>query len=170
MDKYILTTERLLIRHVEIADASFIFELLNEPEFHKYIGDKQIRTIDDAIHYIKTGPQQMYKDNGFALHIVVLKDTEQAIGFCGFLKRDVLPYPDLGFAFLQKYCGKGYAYEAAQAVLNYELASHNLTKVMAMTAIENPSSQALLSKLGFKFEQQRLIAGYDGESKLYVYS
>ncbi|TRX54582.1 GNAT family N-acetyltransferase [Thalassomonas sp. M1454] len=165
-----LTTPRLLIRQVSIEDAGFILELLNEPEFIKYIGDKEIRNLNDAINYIKTGPQKMLKEHGFALHVVVLKESEQAIGFCGFLKRPVLPYPDLGFAFLQKYCGKGYGFEAAQAVLNYEIEHHNLDKVMAMTAIENPASQALLTKLGFKFEQQKFIAGYDGEISIACYS
>ena len=165
----LITTERLIIRNISTDDAAFILELVNEPEFIKNIADKNIHSIDAAINYIKTGPQQMYLEHGFALHVVQNKETDELVGFCGLLKRDFLPAPDIGFAFLQKNCGKGYGYEAAKAVLDYEVNAHQLTKVMAITALDNPASQALLVRLGFEFDQQLQVDGYDGESKLYVY-
>lgn len=168
-NNFSLTTERLYIRNIVVDDAEFIVELLNEPQFLQYIGDKEIRTLADAINYIKTGPQQMFSDNGFALHVVFDKTNDQAIGFCGLLKREVLEHPDLGFAFLQRFCGQGFGYEAAKAVLDYEVNQHNLSMVLAITAIENSASKALLEKLGFVFKEQLHIAGYDGDSKLYVF-
>ncbi|MEW6999544.1 GNAT family N-acetyltransferase [Colwelliaceae bacterium BS250] len=166
----LITTERLSIRTIATDDAPFILELVNEPEFIKNIADKNIHSIDDAINYIKTGPQQMYLEHGFALHVVQNKETDDRVGFCGLLKRDFLPAPDIGFAFLQRHCGKGYAYEAAKAVLDHELNAHQLTKVMAITALDNPASQALLVKLGFVFQQQLHIDGYDGDSNVYIYN
>lgn len=165
-----LTTERLSIRAISIDDAAFILELVNEPEFIKNIADKNIHSIVEAINYIKTGPQQMYSEHGFALHVVQNKQTDEVVGFCGLLKRDTLPAPDIGFAFLQRHCGKGYAYEAAKAVIDYEVNAHQLTKLMAITALDNPSSQALLAKLGFVFQQQLHIDGYDGDSNVYIYN
>ncbi|KGJ89490.1 GNAT family N-acetyltransferase [Thalassotalea sp. ND16A] len=163
-----ITTNNLVIRQISNHDAKFILQLLNQNSFIENIGDKQVRTINDALHYIKTGPQQMYQDYGFALHIVCLKDSQQAIGICGLLQRETLPEPDIGFAFLDGFSGKGFGFESAQAILNYEVNDKKLAKVLAITALDNPSSKALLIKLGFVFDKTITLAGMSEESNLYV--
>ncbi|WNC73309.1 GNAT family N-acetyltransferase [Thalassotalea psychrophila] len=165
----LLETTHLLIRRIRADDAAFILVLLNEASFIENIGDKQVRTLADALNYIKTGPQQMYKDFGFALHIVCLKNSNKPIGMCGLLKRDTLPEPDIGFAFLEQYSGKGYGYESAKAVLDYEVQDKQLKTVLAITAINNPASRALLFKLGFVFDKQVQLAGMEKDSNLYQY-
>ncbi|WOH39215.1 GNAT family N-acetyltransferase [Thalassotalea fonticola] len=162
-----IQTQNLIIRCVNADDAAFILILLNEPSFITNIGDKQVRTLSDALNYIKTGPQQMYKDFGFALHIVCLKGSNKPIGMCGLLKRDTLPEPDIGFAFLELYSGKGYGYESAKAVLDFEVQDKQLKTVLAITAVDNPASRALLLKLGFSFNKQVQLEGMDKDSNLY---
>ena len=182
MTTFSIETERLLIRKLALTDAGFILQLLNEPDFHKYIGDKQVSDCESAINYIKNGPQKMFREHGFALHLVELKDSNSAIGICGLLKREGLDSADLGFAFLQKYYQQGFGYESAQAIINDHFAHvkkgvmANVTakdnnpdlKILAVTSLDNAASIALLEKLGFKFKNQILLPGYKELSNLYA--
>ena len=113
----VLETERLSLRQFTVDDAQFILTLLNEPSFLRYIGDKQVRNLEDARQYILNGPVASYERNGFGLYLVELKESYTPIGMCGFLKREELPDPDIGFAFLPEFWSKGFAFEAAAAVL-----------------------------------------------------
>src|SRR6476659_4648638 len=112
-----LQTQRLILRQFTVADAEFILTLLNEPSFLRYIGDKKVRNLDDARQYILNGPVASYERNGFGLYLVEVKDQHTPIGMCGLLKRDELPDPDIGFAFLPAFWKKGFAFEAATAVM-----------------------------------------------------
>jgi RimJ/RimL family protein N-acetyltransferase len=110
--KVVCETERIVVRQFELSDAPFIVRLLNDDLFIRYIGDKNIRTQEDAINYLKTGPMASYKKHGFGLNLVCLKETHTPIGMCGLLKRDELESPDLGYAFFariqrQRLCEKG---------------------------------------------------------------
>jgi [ribosomal protein S5]-alanine N-acetyltransferase len=145
-------TNRLIIRHLSEEDSPFIFTLLNDPSWIQYIGDKGIKSKEDAIRYIQTGPMKMYKDYGFGLYAVTLKDSGKPIGLCGLIKRPSFNDIDLGFAFLPDYRAKGYAYEAAAAVIQYGKENLNLAKIVAITTLDNAKSQKLLVKLGFSFE------------------
>src|SRR5689334_22505860 len=110
-------TERLLLRQFTVDDAQFILNLLNEPSFLRYIGDKKVRNLEDARQYILNGPIASYERNGFGLLLVELKETHTPLGMCGLLKREELPDADIGFAFLPAYWNKGFAFEASAAVL-----------------------------------------------------
>ena len=158
----VLQTDRLLLRHFNPDDAPFILALLNEPSFLRYIGDKKVRTLDDARNYILTGPVATYSKHGFGLYQVELKDSHTPIGMCGLLKREELPQPDIGFAFLPDFWNKGFAFEAAAAVLNDARERLNLNRILAIVNPDNDSSIKLLEKLGFKFE------GLKGDVKLYA--
>jgi RimJ/RimL family protein N-acetyltransferase len=163
-----LVTTRLIVRPMSIADAGFILTLLNEPSWLRFIGDRGVRTIDDAKNYITQGPVAMYASLGFGLCTVELRDSACPVGICGLLKRDYLDAADIGFAFLPAYWGKGYAYEAANAILNFAKADLGLKRILATTRPENIASQKLLEKLGLRFE--RLMAHPDGDRDLKVYA
>ncbi|MDQ6651930.1 MAG: GNAT family N-acetyltransferase [Acidobacteriota bacterium] len=145
-------TERLNLRKVSLKDAGFILRLLNEPSFLRFIGDKGVRTLEDARNYIVTGPIASYERHGFGLWLVELRDSNVPIGICGLLKRDSLPDVDVGFAFLPRYWSMGYAYEAASAALSYGTKVIGLKRMVAITNPDNVASIKLLEKLGLRFE------------------
>jgi ribosomal-protein-alanine N-acetyltransferase len=164
----ILETDRLVLRELTPADAAFILELLNEPAFITFIGDKGVRDFPGAVKYIRTGPMASSARNGFGLWRVALKADDTPIGICGLLKRDTLDHPDLGYALLARHGGKGYAFEAASAVLIHGRTVLKLGSVLAVTAQENPASISLLQKLGFKFERMVDMPGYAEPSRLFT--
>lgn len=150
----ILETERLILRHLgPETDVDFILRLLNEPSFLQYIGDKGVRTLDDARAYINNGPLKSYQENGFGLYKVELKETGDPIGICGLIKRDTLPAPDIGFAFLPEYWNSGYAHEAAAAVMRHAREVLRLDRILAITSPGNTASEKLLAKIGLKFDR-----------------
>lgn len=146
---YILETERLRLREFNLDDSVFIIELLNSPGWIKYIGDRNVKTEQQAIEYLKNGPLKSYSQNGFGLSLVEMKDG-QPIGMCGILKRDSLENPDIGFAFLPEFTGKGYAYEIASATLYYAINNLQIPKISAITLPQNLNSIRLLEKIGLK--------------------
>jgi len=162
-----LAIGRLLIRELTLADAPFILELLNEPAFHLYIGDKGVRDLAGAERYLREGPLAMYERHGFGLRLVTVKDGTP-VGMCGLLKRDALDHPDLGFAFLARHTGRGYAFEAASAILDHARHALKLGRILAVTAQENPASIKLLGKLGFRFDRMIDLPGYAEPSRLYA--
>ena len=162
-----LNTERLLVRGFDTNDAEFILELLNQPSFIQFIGDKGVRSVDDARNYITTGPIESYQRHGFGLYLVELKDRKVPIGMCGVLKRESLPDPDLGFAFLPEYWGKGYAFEAASAALDQARDFFKLARILAITSPDNDASIKLLAKLGFQFERVMKLSTDSDEVKLF---
>lgn len=153
-----LQTERLTLRHLHQDDAPFIVELLNDPSWLKYIGDRGVRTLDDARGYIRSGPLDMYARCGHGLYAVVDKASGAPMGMCGLIKRETLEDVDIGFAFLPRYCGHGYAYEAAVATMRQARDDLGLQRVVAITARDNAASIRLLEKLGFRFERMIRLA------------
>ena len=165
--KIIGHTERLVIRQLAFDDAAFIVRLLNEESFIRYIADKQVRTLSDAKNYLGEGPLLSYQTYGFGLNLVSLKESGTPIGICGLLKRASLNFPDLGYALLDEFCGKGYAREAANFVLKEEMATHDLSTVLAVTFPDNLGSNSLLKKAGFTLKGH--VELYDLQNNLYEY-
>lgn len=165
--KIICETERLIVRQFELSDAAFIMQLLNDDLFIRYIGDKNVRTQEDAINYLKTGPMASYEKHGFGLNLVCLEETLTPIGMCGLLKRDELESPDLGYAFLPEYTGKGYAKEAAGNTLKTVMKTCLLDKVVAVTLPDNFRSNKLLEAIGFSFKETTEL--YGSQNNLYEY-
>jgi len=163
----VLDTGRLTIRHLEHNDATFILRLLNEPSFIEFIGDKGVRNGADACRYLDQGPLASYEAHGFGLYRVSLKFTGEVVGICGILKREELPYPDLGFAFLPDYWSQGYAFESAQALMEHEVGKHQLEQVLAITTPHNQSSGKLLERLGFVDEGTTQLKPEGEAVKLY---
>ena len=149
----VLETERLSLRELTVDDAEFILTLLNEPSFLRYIGDKKVRNLDDARQYILNGPVASHERHGFGLNCVELRESRTPIGMCGLLKRDELPDPDIGFALLPYFWNKGFAFEAAEAVLKDARERLKIQRILAITSLDNEASINLLQRLGFRFEE-----------------
>jgi len=163
----IIETERLIVHKLGTADGSFIVELVNSPGWLEFIGDRSIKTIADAENYIVNGPMASYQKNGFGLYRLVLKPTGISIGMCGLIKRDTLEHPDIGFALLPSYTGKGYALEAASVILQYERETLGIKKIAAITLEKNHRSIQLLTKLGLLFEKKIQFADKEEELMLF---
>ena len=164
----VLETERLSLRLISVDDAEFILALLNEPSFLRYIGDKQVRNLEDARQYILNGPIASYERHGLGLLLAELKGSQTPIGMCGLLKRDELPQPDLGFALVPDFWNKGLAFEAATAVLQDARDRLRLERILAITSLDNDASIKLLERLGFNFERVIRLAPDREEVRLFV--
>ncbi len=147
-----------------MTDAKFVMRLLNSPTWLEHIGDKHVKTPDDAISYIKFNPSRSYNRSKYGLKAVLLKETNEPVGLCGLIQRDYLAHPDLGFAFLPEYAGKGYGYESSYAVLSQP---EIRWPVYAMTGPDNYASQGLLKKLGFVEEGTFLMPPHQFECLMY---
>jgi RimJ/RimL family protein N-acetyltransferase len=159
-----LETKRLLVRRLTADDAEFVLTLLNEPSFLRYIDDKKVRNLDEARQYILNGPVASYERHGFGLNLVELKESHTPIGICGLLKRDELPDPDIGFALLPDFWNKGFAFEAATAVLQ----DARLERILAITSLDNDASSNLLQRLGFRFEKVTRLSADGEQLKLFT--
>lgn len=162
----ILETERLTLREVEAGDAPFVLDLLNQHSFKKYIGDRGVRTLEQAEAYIASRFAASYDTNGFGLYLMETKSDSTPVGLCGFVRRDTLPYPDIGFALLPQFERLGYAFEAASACMKYGREKLGLTQVLAITTLDNESSGRLLEKIGLTFEREIDL----GEERLKLFS
>ena len=168
----VLQTERLVLCKLELSDAGFILELLNEPAFLRFIGDKGVRTVADARDYLLKGPMASYEKWGFGLYLTCIRSDSPErcgtpIGICGLVKRDALPDVDVGFALLAHYRSKGYAVESASAVLRHAGQVLRLNRVVAIVAPDNAGSIAVLERIGLKFERMIRLGESGGELKLF---
>ncbi len=163
----ILETDRTLLREIAETDAAFILDLLNQPSFIKFIGDRKVRTVAQARDYIESRFTESYKQFGFGMWAVELKTGQTPIGICGFVKRDSLPEADIGFAFLPQFEKKGYAVESAKAAMEYGRDVLGLKRILAITSQDNESSGRLLKKINFKFERLVKLPHDDEELKLF---
>jgi len=164
----VLETDRLVLRLISTDDAEFFLRLLNEPSFLRFIGDKKVRSLEDAHNYILNGPLQSYQRFGFGLYLVELKTTSVPIGICGLLKRDTLDDVDIGFAFLPEFWARGYGFESARALMAHERDAKGLKRILAITSPDNVGSVALLEKLGLKFERLMKLTEDAPEVKLFA--
>ena len=163
-----LETERLSLQHLTAGDAEFLIELLNDHSFIRNIGDRGVRTVQDAHAYVQNGPAASYAKHGFGLDLVILKDTGEPIGICGLIKRPTLDDVDIGYAFLPRYWSKGYAVEAASAVKQYAQAVIGLKRLVAIVDTLNLGSIRVLEKIGFTFEKMVKLSADDIELKLFA--
>ena len=165
--KYILETERLRLREFNLDDSEFIIELLNSPGWLKFIGDRNVRTTEQAKYYLENGPLKSYEINGYGLSLVEKKDDSKAIGMCGILNRDSLDNPDIGFAFLPDFSGQGYALEIASATMIYAKDKLGISKIAAITVAGNLKSIRLLEKIGLKYNKEFRFPNSEEELLLY---
>jgi len=161
-------TPRLRLRHLASHDAAFILELLNEPEFIRNIGDREVRSLEDAGRYIRSGTVTGYEKSGFGLYLVELQEDATPIGICGLLKRDYLDDVDVGFALSKKFRNQGYAFEAACAVMRYGQQVLRLGRIVAITAPDNHASIKLLRRLGLEFERNIRVPDVARDTSLFT--
>lgn len=164
----IAETERLVISKFSIEDAGFYFKLLNTPNWIKYIGDRNVKTIKEAEDYLANGILKSYSELGFGFYKLQLKTNNTIIGTCGIIKRETLEVPDFGFAFLPDFEEQGYGYEASVAILNFIKASLNFNKLFAITLPNNIRSISLLEKLGFNY--QKRVKPFEDEVELLLFA
>lgn len=148
----VIESSRLNLRELNVQDASFILQLLNEPAFLRFIGDKGVRTLADAGEYILKGPVDSYHRHGFGLYLAALRQCATPIGICGLVKRETLADVDIGFAFLQAHWSQGYATESAAAVLAHGRQRLGIKRIVAITAPENTASIAVVERIGLAFQ------------------
>jgi RimJ/RimL family protein N-acetyltransferase len=165
----VLSSERLLLRELTHDDAGFVIELLNDPDFVRFIGDRGVRTEADARAYLDKGPIASYARHGFGLYAVVTRDAAQVTGICGLLRRDWLDEPDVGFAYLPRFRGRGYAGEAARAVLDDAAGRLGLARITAIVSPGNERSIRVLAKLGFRYERDARPPGENADVRVFVW-
>jgi RimJ/RimL family protein N-acetyltransferase len=164
----VLETDRLALRWITTDDAEFMLELLTDPAWLKFIGDRGVRDVEGAREYLAKGPIEMYARTGFGLYLTELKRDGTPIGLCGLVKRDTLDDVDIGFAFLPRFRSQGYAYEAASATMGYARDALGLRRVVAIATPDNHASARLLERLGLRFE--RMVRLGDGTEELKLFS
>jgi RimJ/RimL family protein N-acetyltransferase len=164
----VLETPRLVLRRLTLADAGFVLELLNDPAFVRFVGDRGIRTEEDARTYLANGPLASYERLGFGLNLVSQRTDGAAIGICGLLKRPVLDDVDIGFAYLPRYRAQGLAHEAAAATLAHARDVLKLPRLAAVTAPDNTSSIRLLERLGLRYEKMVQLSPSAPSIRLYA--
>lgn len=165
---FLLETDRLHISLFTLDDASFILELLNEPDFIRNIADKGVRDIAGAEAYLRNGPLLSYAKHGFGLYKVTLKQSDEPIGMCGLLRRDSLDCPDLGYAFLARHHRRGYASESGAVVLDHARRQLSVGRVAAITALDNVGSIRVLENLGFQYQSVIELPDHSTPSRYFV--
>jgi RimJ/RimL family protein N-acetyltransferase len=164
----VIETERLNLREMSGADAGFVLEVLNDPGFIRYVGDRGVRTIGDAERYIEERFAESYRRNGFGLWLVEAKGEGVPVGMCGLVTRKELNVVEVGYAFLPPFRGKGYAHEAAAATADYARRVLGLSRLYAIVNPDNHVSVRVLEKLGMKFERPVRLSGEESDVKLFA--
>ena len=164
-----LETARLRLRELTLDDAPFALRLLNDPAWLQCIGDRGVRTLDDAREYLANGPIKMYREHGFGLWLVEAQAGGVPAGICGLIKRPLLDDVDLGYAFLPEFRGRGYASESATAALAHGRDALGLRRIVAICKPANAPSIALLTRLGFRLERTIAFPSAQDESRLFAW-
>ena len=162
-----LETERLQLRWLTLDDAPLMLAIWNDPAFIRHVGDRGIRTVEEARAGMVTGAMQLYEKYGYGPYRVAHKDDDTAIGICGLFRRDSLDEPDIGYGVLPEYCGKGYAYEASRAVMEFARSDLALARLIAIISPNNEPSIGLIRKLGLRFERMHRMQEDEDEVCIY---
>jgi RimJ/RimL family protein N-acetyltransferase len=165
----VLETSRLSLHEFERSDAPFLLEVMNQPDYHRYIGDRGLRTVGDAETYIRERLISEYKKRGFGFWLVRRKDGMTPVGFAGIVVRDELDEPDVGYAIHESFAGHGYAEEATRGILKYIAELLDFPVICAITDPHNKASINVLMKCGFQFNRQALVFADEAELNIYKF-
>ena len=162
-----LETERLQLRWLTGDDADLMLAIWNDPAFIRYVGDRGVRTLDQAHTAMQEGVLKLYHDFGYGPYRLALRGSDEAMGICGLFKRENLEHPDIGYGLLPAFCGSGYAFEAAEAVTEHARKHMKLPELCAIVTPENTRSVHLLEKLGMNAGERIRMPGDDEDVVLY---
>lgn len=160
-------TERLALRRLTLDDAGLMLDVWNDPAFIRHVGDRGIRTLGEAVEAMRDGVMQLYERYGYGPFRVALKDGGTPIGICGLFRRESLDIPDLGYSILPAFCGQGFAFEAASAVVEYARTQLAMPRLIAIISPGNEPSIGLIGKLGFDFARMHTMPGDDKPVRVY---
>ena len=149
----IFKTERLALVEFKKTHAAFLYDLVNDPVWIEFIGDKNVHSLKDAEDYIENRLRKSYENHGFGFYVVKIKETDQPVGMCGLVDRPGLDDIDIGFAFLKEHRKRGYGFESSEGMLRYANKELGIDKVVAITHPDNVASGKLLEKLGLTFDR-----------------
>ena len=162
-----LETARLTLHKMTLADAGLMLAIWNDPAFVRHVGDRGIRTLDEAEEAMCQGILRLYEEFGYGPYRMALKESGNAVGICGLFRRDGLDVPDIGYATLPEYCGRGYAFEAASAVIEHTRSALGIERLIAIISPDNAASIGLIGKLGFEFERMHRMHDDDDDVSIY---
>ena len=162
-----LHTERLELRWLSVDDAPMMLAVWNDPAFVRFVGDRGVRSLEEAEVAMRDGLLRLYDEHNYGPFVVIRREDGTNMGICGLFRRDGLDEPDIGFALLPEYCGKGFGYESSAAVIQHARDSLELPRVLAIVSPENSTSIALLEKLGLSYERPIRLPGDDYDILLY---
>jgi RimJ/RimL family protein N-acetyltransferase len=165
-----LQTERLTLRELGVDDADFMLELLNDVAFLANIGDRGVRTLDDARAYIVNGSMASYARHGFGFWCVIERCSGARTGICGLARRESLDAVDIGFAFLPPFRACGYGFESASAVMHLARGELGLRRIVAIASTNNAASAALLERLGLRFERMIQVREDEDAIRLFAWN
>lgn len=160
-------TERLLLRPTIEADAEFVYRLMNTPKWLQYIGDRNIRSVEDARNYINARMLPQLQRLGYSNYTVIRKWDVQKIGSCGLYDREGVEGIDIGFAFFPEFERLGYGFEAASRLKQAAFDDFGLDRLSAITNKDNTASRKLLEKLGLKRAGSITLPG--SQEAIYLY-
>lgn len=166
----VLETDRLRLRRLTLGDATFLVQVFNDPAFIQFVGDRHIRTADEAREFLDRVPFESYRQLGFGHYLVERKDDDLPIGICGFIKRETLEDVDIGFSLLPAYRGQGYAFEAASAVMEEGRTALGFTRILAIVSPANERSIQLLERLGLRYERMVTMLPQSPPLKLFAWT
>jgi len=164
---WLMETERLRLRPVTVDDTALMLAVWNDPAFIENVADRQIRTVEQAREAIENGAQKLFENYGYGPYCMSLKSEGSMIGICGLFKRENLEDPDIGFGVLPDFCGRGYAGEAAVAVVDYARSELRIDRITAIVSPTNVPSISLIEKLGLTFVRMITMPGDDEAICLY---
>lgn len=162
-----MQTERLRLRRVTLDDAAFMLSIWNDPGFVKHVGDRGIRSVEDAEAALIDGAFKLYEEYGYGPYCMSLKSDGTLVGICGLFRRDNLEHPDIGFAVLPAFCRQGLAREAAEVVVEHARNDLGIDYLTAIVSSENVASIALIENLGLTFDGGITMPGEENEISLY---
>jgi [ribosomal protein S5]-alanine N-acetyltransferase len=150
----VIETERLLLRELLPSDAEAMFELDGNPNVHRYLGNEPVTSIEQVQGYIESIRNQ-YTTNGIGRFAVVVKETNEVIGWSGLKfitepENDYVNFYDIGYRIQEQHWRKGYALESAIAWLDYGFKVLKIPTMYASAHVDNVGSNKILQKLGMK--------------------
>jgi len=150
----LIETNRLLLRQIVSSDFEAMFELDSNPNVNKYLGNNPVKSIEESKIIIENIHKQ-YQENGIGRFAVILKKTNEFIGWSGIkfiteIDNNHINFYEIGYRLKEKHWGKGYGFESAKAWLDYGFQKMNVPIMYASAHKENAASINILHKIGMK--------------------